>query len=227
MAILKVQREALGIDGGRGDDDFEVGPLWQQLPQVAEQKIDVQRALVRLVDDDGVVGVEEFVSLCFGEQDAVGHQLDEAVLRALFGEAHLEADALADLLAQLFRDASRHAAGGDATRLRVADQPVPPAPGGERDLRQLCRLARAGLSGQHHHLMVADQRGDLVGPLRDWQAFGVDDRWRTREAIAKARLRAGNVGGELIGLELLRLALDAPVVRQQHGLAVQRGRSAG
>ena len=44
--------------------------------QVAEQEIDVQAALVRLVDDERVVGVEQRIALRLGEQDAVGHQLD-------------------------------------------------------------------------------------------------------------------------------------------------------
>ena len=42
LAAAEVLREALGIDGGRGDDELEVGPLRQQLLQVAEQEVDVQ-----------------------------------------------------------------------------------------------------------------------------------------------------------------------------------------
>ena len=41
---------------GRGDDHLQVGPARQDLPQVAEQEVDVQAALVRLVDDQRVVG---------------------------------------------------------------------------------------------------------------------------------------------------------------------------
>ena len=40
---------------------------------VAEQEIDVEAALVRFVDDDGVVGVQEAVGLRLGQQDAIGH----------------------------------------------------------------------------------------------------------------------------------------------------------
>ncbi len=52
----KWRGEALGLDGGRGDDDLEVGPAGQQLGQVAEDEVDVEAALVGLVDDDRVVG---------------------------------------------------------------------------------------------------------------------------------------------------------------------------
>ena len=52
-------REPFRVDGRRSDDQFQVGPLRQQLLQVAQQEVDVQRTLMRLVDDDRVVGVEE------------------------------------------------------------------------------------------------------------------------------------------------------------------------
>ena len=157
MTILKMQRKTLGINGGGRNDDFEIRPLWQQLPQIAEQKIDIQRTLMRLVNDDGVVGIQEFVTLRFGEQNAVGHQLDETVLRTFLGEAHLEADALAHLLAQLFGDARGHAAGGDPARLGVTDQAVTSSSGRQRNLRQLGRFAGPGFAGEHHNLMVSNQ----------------------------------------------------------------------
>jgi hypothetical protein len=47
----KLLAEALRVDRGRGDDDLEVGPAGQQPLQVAEDEVDVQAALVRLVDD--------------------------------------------------------------------------------------------------------------------------------------------------------------------------------
>jgi hypothetical protein len=74
----EMRRKAVGVDGRRGDDELEVGPLGQQLLEVAEQEIDVEAALVRLVDDDRLVGVQVGVGLRLGEQDAVGHQLDPA-----------------------------------------------------------------------------------------------------------------------------------------------------
>ena len=43
------------VDGGRGDDDLEVGPPRQQLREVAEDEVDVEAPLVGLVDDDRVV----------------------------------------------------------------------------------------------------------------------------------------------------------------------------
>jgi hypothetical protein len=68
--------KALGVDGRRRDDHLQIRPLRQDLAQVAEQEVDVEAALVRLVDDDRVVGAQQRIVLRLGQQDAVGHQLD-------------------------------------------------------------------------------------------------------------------------------------------------------
>ena len=57
---------------------LQVRPLGQQLPEVAEDEVDVQAALVGLVDDQGVVAAQHPVALDLGEQDAVGHHPDAA-----------------------------------------------------------------------------------------------------------------------------------------------------
>jgi len=43
--------ESLRLDRGRGDDQLQVGALREDLLEVAEEEVDVQAALVRLVDD--------------------------------------------------------------------------------------------------------------------------------------------------------------------------------
>ena len=75
--VAEVVGEAFGVDGGRRDDHLQVGPPGQQLVEVAEQEVDVEAALVGLVDDERVVGGEQPVALDLGQQDAVGHHLDE------------------------------------------------------------------------------------------------------------------------------------------------------
>src|SRR3546814_19418743 len=61
------------------NDQFQVGAPGQQLPQEAQQKIDVQAALVGFVDDNGVVASQQRIALRFGQQYAVGHQLNGRV----------------------------------------------------------------------------------------------------------------------------------------------------
>ena len=121
--------------------------------EVAEQEVDGEAALVRLVDDDRVVLAEHPVAVDLVQQDAVGHQLDAGVLADPVGEAHLVADQPADLFAQLFGDALGDGAGRDASRLGVADARAAEL---QQDLRQLRGLARPGLAGHDDDLVVAD-----------------------------------------------------------------------
>ena len=79
MAASEMLSKAVGVDGGRGDDDLQIGATRQYLLQIAQQKVDVQTALVRLVNDEGVIGLQERVGLRLGQQNAVGHQLDRCV----------------------------------------------------------------------------------------------------------------------------------------------------
>ena len=141
--VGEVLGEALRVDRRRGDDDLEVGPAWQQLLEVAEDEVDVEAALVRLVDDDRVVAAQVAVALHLGEQDAVGHHLDERVAAALVGEPDLVADGGAELDGQLLGEPLGDGAGRDAARLGVADDAVEAPAELEADLRDLGRLARA------------------------------------------------------------------------------------
>src|SRR5690606_19657939 len=73
--VVKMAGEARHIDGGGGDDDFQIRAPGQQLLDVTQQEVDVEAALVGLVDDQGVVAGQVPVVLDLREQYAVGHQL--------------------------------------------------------------------------------------------------------------------------------------------------------
>ena len=122
LPACEMIRKTLRIYGGRGHHDFQIGPARQNLAQVAEQEVDVQAALVGLVNDDGVIGIEQRVGLGFGQQDAVSHQLDRGVARKSILKSHLEADHIAQRGFELLGDALGHAGGGNAPGLGVADQ---------------------------------------------------------------------------------------------------------
>ncbi len=146
---------------------------------MSEQEVDVEAALVRLVDDQRVVGAEERIALRLGEQDAVGHQLDAGSRREAVLETNLEADHLAERGLQLLGDPACDGGCGDAARLRVADPATATgaaAPEGQGDLGQLCRLARPGLARDDEHGMSLDRGRDLVPPHRHRQRFGKLDR---------------------------------------------------
>jgi hypothetical protein len=169
--FAEVLTEAAGIDRGRRDDDLEVGALRLESPQVSQQEIDVEAALVRLVDDDGVVRPQVPIPLRLGEQDAVGHDLEETPGAGALGEAHLVADVATQGAGKLLGDAGRHAAGGDPPGLRVPDQGRPAPSQLEADLRQLGRLAGPGLAADDDDLVRGDRVGDLL-PLRGHGQFG-------------------------------------------------------
>jgi hypothetical protein len=200
---VEVLREALGVDRRRSDDHLEVAPLRQQLLEVAEQEVDVQAALVRFVDDQRVVLFEPGVALRFGEQDAVGHQLDEGLGRSAVAETNLVADQAPDLALQFLRDPCRRRPRGNPPRLRVADQAGRSAAEFETDLRDLRRLARTGLAADDHHRVFGDQRGNLVAPPVDRQIVG---KRRFRQPFPTRCDRRARALQQSIALGLARLA---------------------
>ncbi|MNM66148.1 hypothetical protein D3C81_776180 [compost metagenome] len=174
--IVEMLGKARGIDGGRGDDQLQIGALAQQLLEIAEQEIDVEAAFVRLVDDDRVVIGQPAVAADFRQQDAVGHELDAGVVTDAIGEAHLVTDHRAQLGFQLLRHPRRHRTCGNPSRLGAADHAGHAAAGGQAQLGQLGGFARAGFTGDHDHLVVADQGGDALGFTRNRQRVVQSDR---------------------------------------------------
>ena len=143
--LLKMVAEPRGIDRGRGDDQFEVAPSGQQLGQRADQKIDIERPLVRFVENEGVVPVEKPVGLTLAQQDPIGHQLDQRLGSGRIGEPNLETDLLSQRDVQLLRDPSGHAPCRDPAGLRMPDDAVHPPARFQTDQRQLGRLPRPRL----------------------------------------------------------------------------------
>ena len=208
----EVRGEAFGVDRGGGDDDLEVGAARQELPEVAEDEVDVQAALVGLVDDQRVVPVQVAVAGDLGEQDAVGHELDQGVVAGLVGEPDLVADGGAELGAGLLGDALGDGAGGDAAGLGVADLAGDAAAELEADLGQLGGLARPGLAGHDHDLVVPDRLGDVVPALADRQFCGVADVGDRFAAPGYPAGRPLDLGGQL-GDGLVAGGLVAEAVR--------------
>ena len=165
--VVEETREALRVDRGRGDDQFQVGPPGQQRLQVAEQVIDVQAALVRLVDDQRVIAAQHAIGPDLGQQDAVGHQLDVAVAADPVVEADFIADMFSDPAVQFLREPRRHAACRKPAWLGVTDLSAQTQPCIETDLRDLRRLAGTGLATDDDDLVVLDQASDVVASLVD------------------------------------------------------------
>ena len=169
----KCSREALGIDRRRRDDDLEIRPLVLDAPQVTDDEVDVEAALVRLVDDQRVVVAQAPVGADLVEQDAVRHDLDERRRARLIREAHLETDGLADAHVELRGEPARNGLRGDAPRLRVTDHPENAAAGLEAELRQLRRLAAARVAADDDDAVLRDRLEQLGTRGRDRQLLRV------------------------------------------------------
>ena len=114
-----------------------------------------------LVEDQRVVAQQAAVALDLGEQDAVGHQLDQGAVADLVGEADRVADHVAERGAQFVGDALRDGAGGEPPGLGVPDGAADAAADIEADLGQLGRLARPGFAGDDDDLVRPERVGDL------------------------------------------------------------------
>ncbi len=197
VGCCEVVREPLGVDRRRGDDHLQVRSPGQQFLEVAEDEVDVEAAFVCLVDDEGVVSAQQPIALDLGEEDAVGHQLDQGCVRHLVGEPDGVADGVAELGVEFLGDALGDRAGGDAARLRVPDQAAHPAPQFEADLRDLGGLAGPGFPGDDDDLVVADGGGDVVLALRDREVLGIGDGRRGGHPRGEPQSGLLDLGGDL------------------------------
>jgi hypothetical protein len=202
-----VRGEALRIDRRRRHDHLQIRPRGQDPLQIAEQEIDVKAALVRLVDDDRVVAAQQPVTLDLGQQQAVGQQPQQRVLARVVAEAHRVADGLAEGDVELVGDSLGDRARGEPPRLRVRDRPAHAAPELETHLRQLRRLAGAGLAGHDHDLVLADRRQQVLAARADRQRLGIADGRNRRPAPLDALDRLDDVTLEplaALGVALLQ-----------------------
>ena len=173
--IAEGLRKLLSVDGRRGDNDVQVGPPGEEAPQDAQDEIDVEAPLVRLVDDDRVVGGKPRIVLGLHEEDPVGHDLEEGIPRGCVVETDLVADRMAEIFAQLFGDPPGDCRRSDPPGLRAADQSRQPAAGLDAHFRDLGGLSGARLAGDDDDLVPPDRIHDGLFPLKNRQGLGVDD----------------------------------------------------
>src|SRR5690625_2903986 len=99
--VFEMGGEALRVNRCRRDDEFQIGAAGKQLGEITEQEINVETALMGLVNDDRVVVIKFWIALNFSEQDAIGHDFNGRVRARFFGEADLIANELAQRYVEL------------------------------------------------------------------------------------------------------------------------------
>ena len=161
--------KAFHFDGGGGDDDLQIRPFRQQLPQVAHQKVDVKAAFVGLINNQGIVTVQEPVVLDLRQQDAVGHDFDPRLVGRGVGKTYLIPHLAASLLSKLFSNTTGYGTGRNPAGLGVADQPANTPTAVHADLGDLGGLTGTGFAGNDHHLVLFNGLTDIIDPFRHWQ----------------------------------------------------------
>lgn len=169
--VVEGGAEGGGVDRGGRDDDLQLGAFVAERAEVAEEEVDVERALVGLVDDDGVVFAEERVALDLGEEHAVGEEFDDGVAGCAVIEADLAADLAAPGDVEFVGDAAGDGQGGDPARLGAGDAALGAAAGGEAEFGDLGGFAGAGFAGENEDGVILKSGGDFLGARGDGE-FG-------------------------------------------------------
>eukprot|EP00754_Rhynchopus_humris_P006658 Rhum_TRINITY_DN13182_c1_g1::Rhum_TRINITY_DN13182_c1_g1_i1::g.57091::m.57091 len=171
---VEVVLELLRVEGGAHDDELQVRAARQDLLHQSEEGVGGQRALVRLVKDDARVARQLRVEHRFAEKHTVRHVLQHRRL----ARAVLETDRVPAVLAEhhvhLVRHTLRDGRRGDTTRLRARHHLVHVHL--RQELRDLRRLAGAGLTDEDDHLVLLDQVAEVLLrlPHRQLLALGKD-----------------------------------------------------
>ena len=112
---------------------------------------------MRFVDNQRVVGGEIAVGLRFGEQDAIGHQLDAGIARSIVVKPHFVTHRLPNRLPQLFGNALGNRTRGKAAWLRMPNQTRRATPERQADFRQLRGFARTRFAANNRYLIVLNR----------------------------------------------------------------------
>ena len=112
---------ALGLDGGRGQDQFQLRPALQQFPPISQQQVDVDRTLVDFINDEGVIGQQLAVVINLLQENAVGHHLHTGCGAQYLLEASLKPNALPDRGTGFLRQPAGDCPRRQPSRLGQAD----------------------------------------------------------------------------------------------------------
>ena len=169
--LSKVLGELRGLEARRGDDQTQLRATREKAMQVAQEKVDVEAALMRLIQNDGVVSLKARVGLNLGQEHAVGHEFDGNARPRLVCKPNLVAHlgiGLAEHRAEFLRDPTGHRGGCQTPRLGMGDGAAfGRSARGQRNLGQLGGLARAGLAADDDHRVLQHRLGNLCPDLRD------------------------------------------------------------
>lgn len=172
--VVEEGGDGLGVEGGGHDEELEVGADGLlDFKEHSQGEVAVEGAFVEFVEDDAADGFEEGVREELAGEDAFGEDAEAGG----GGEAFVEADVVADLLAEgpglFLGDAEGAGAGGDAAGLEddevgmIGGEDVSAEDGGG----DAGGFAGAGLGDEDEGGLSAEMREE-VGEER------VDGQWK-------------------------------------------------
>ena len=175
LFAAEVPARTLRFDRRRGDDQLQVRPLRQDPLEVAEDEVDVEAALMRLVDDDGVVFAQQWSRwISASRMPSVMSltlvlRLTSPVKRTLKPTSWpMSTPSSSAMRSATVRAASRR---GCVWPMR----PFSPQPELQAHLRNLGGLTGTGLAGDDGHLVGRDGGHQVLAALGDRQLGGVGD----------------------------------------------------
>src|SRR5690606_24373477 len=123
--IAEQARNARTVDGcGHGNEPQILAQATLRIEREREAEIGIERALMKLVEQDGRNTLELRVVEDQTREHAFGHHLDPRLARDLGAEADADADSLPDLLSQRRSHAGGGGAGGEPPWLKHEDTPA-------------------------------------------------------------------------------------------------------
>ena len=205
-ATTKGLAKTIGLKCGAGQDHLELFSRLHNAPQRAQQKVNVQTALMRLVHNNGVVAHQQRIVRKLRKNNSVsGHAHQCARVRALF-KTDLITHQCSKRHAKFHRQARRRGARCNAARLRVRNFTRHAAANFQQHLGQLRGLAAAGF-GLHHHNLIATQRSkNVLARRRNRQRLWIFQRRNT-----------GATRGQILFASLMWVLTHAAIVEQQNG----------
>ena len=100
-----------GIQRRGTDDQPQVSPPVQQKPQIAEQKVNVEAAFMRLIQNQGMILAQIRIMLRFRQKNPIRHELQARIRPGFFLKAHLVTHQTSQVAVQFLR----HSAGNGSS----------------------------------------------------------------------------------------------------------------
>ena len=205
-ATTKGLAKTIGLKCGASQDHLELFSRRNNAPQRAQQKVNVQTALMRLVHNNRVVAHQQWIVRKLRKNNSVGgHAHQRARICALL-KTDLIAHQRSKRHAKFLRQARRRCARCNAARLRVHNFASHAATNFQQHLWQLRGLATTSFR-LHHHNLIATQRRKYVLARR---------RNRQRLRIIQSR-NTGATRGEILFTSLMWVLTHAVIVERRMG----------